>query len=400
MFSSLRRGLVRQTQSASLSQLSQRSFAKSNQKIVCTLYAGGEAGKRNPNILGCSENGLGLRKWLEDQGHTFVVTTDKENDVDKDGNVTRVCEFEKEMETANVVISQPFYPGYVTPERIAKSPNLKLAITAGVGSDHVSLKEAWDAGITVTEVTGSNVVSVAEHVVMAILALVRNYMPAYKQVIEGEWDIAGIADRAWDLEGKQVGTVAAGRIGYRVLQRLKPFDVGLHYYDFARLSAEQENALGVTYHKSVEEMVPHLDVITINCPLHGGTEYLFDRKMLEKCKPGAFIVNTARGKIVDEHALADAVDSGHIGGYAGDVWFPQPAPRTHPWRLMPRHAMTPHVSGTTLDAQARYAAGVKSMLEQYLADEPIQPQEYVIIDPANNYSSPAYPDLRGMTQRK
>merc|ERR1712156_464674 len=142
-----------------------------------------------------------------------------------------------------------------------------------------------------------------------------------------------------------------------------------------------------------------LDVITINCPLHGGTEYLFDRKMLEKCKPGAFIVNTARGKIVDEYALADAVDSGHIGGYAGDVWFPQPAPRTHPWRLMPRHAMTPHCSGTTLDAQARYAAGVKSILEQYLNDKPIQPQEYVIIDPANNYSSPAYPDLRGMTKK-
>ena len=190
MFSTLRRGLVRQ-QSASLSQLSQRSFAKTNQKIVCTLYAGGEAGKRNPNILGCDHNALGLRKWLEDQGHTLVVTTDKENDVDSNGNVIRVCEFEKEMQDAHVVISQPFYPGYVTPERIKNSPNLKLAVTAGVGSDHVSLKEAWDAGITVAEVTGSNVVSVAEHVLMAILALVRNYMPAYKQVVEGEWDIAG-----------------------------------------------------------------------------------------------------------------------------------------------------------------------------------------------------------------
>jgi formate dehydrogenase len=349
--------------------------------------------------LGCDHNALGLRKWLEDQGHTLVVTTDKENDVDSQGNVIRVCEFEREMKDANVVISQPFYPGYVTPERIKNSPNLKLALTAGVGSDHVALQEAWDAGITVAEITGSNVVSVAEHVLMAILALVRNYMPAYKQVVEGEWDIAGIADRAWDLEGKQVGTVAAGRIGYRVMQRLKPFDVGLHYYDYARLSADQEKALGCTFHESVEEMVPHLDVITINCPLHGGTEYLFDRKMLEKCKPGAFIVNTARGKIVDENALADAVDSGHIGGYAGDVWFPQPAPRTHPWRLMPRHAMTPHYSGTTLDAQARYAAGTKAVLEQFFADKPIQPQEYVIIDPENNYSSPAYPDLRGMTKK-
>jgi len=387
-------------QTTQLNHISQRNFAKQSQKVVCTLYPGGEAGRRNPNILGCSDNELGLRKWLEDQGHTLVVTTDKDNEVDKNGNVTRVSEFEKELQDANVVISQPFYPGYVTPERIKKSPNLKLAITAGVGSDHVALQEAWDAGITVAEVTGSNVVSVAEHVVMQILSLVRNYIPAYKQVIEGEWDIAAIADRAWDLEGKQVGTIAAGRIGYRVLQRLKPFDVGLHYTDYQRLTKEQEDSLGVTYHESVEAMVPKLDVITINCPLHGGTEYLFDRKMLEKCKPGAFIVNTARGKIVDENALADAVDSGHIGGYAGDVWFPQPAPRTHPWRLMPRHGMTPHVSGTTLDAQARYAAGVKSILTQYLNDEKITPQEYVIIDPDNKYQSPAYPDLRGMTKKK
>jgi len=397
MLSSIRRGLAH---SAHGSHLSQRTFtARSNQKVVCTLYAGGEAGRRNKNILGCDTNELGLRDWLESQGHSLVVTTDKENEVAADGTVTRVCEFERELQDANVVISQPFYPGYVTPERIKKSPQLKLAITAGVGSDHVSLAEAWEAGITVAEVTGSNVVSVAEHVVMQILSLVRNYIPAHKQVIEGEWDIAAIADRAWDLEGKQVGTIAAGRIGYRVLQRLKAFDVGLHYTDYQKLSAAQEEALGVTYHESVEAMVPLLDVITINCPLHGGTEYLFDRKMLEKCKPGAFIVNTARGKIVDEYALADAVDSGHIGGYAGDVWFPQPAPRTHPWRLMPRHGMTPHVSGTTLDAQARYAAGTKAILEQFLAGKPIQPQEYVIIDPDNNYTSPAYPNLRSTTPK-
>lgn len=179
-------------QTTQLNHISQRNFAKQSQKVVCTLYPGGEAGRRNPNILGCSDNELGLRKWLEDQGHTLVVTTDKDNEVDKNGNVTRVSEFEKELQDANVVISQPFYPGYVTPERIKKSPNLKLAITAGVGSDHVALQEAWDAGITVAEVTGSNVVSVAEHVVMQILSLVRNYIPAYKQVIEGEWDIAGM----------------------------------------------------------------------------------------------------------------------------------------------------------------------------------------------------------------
>jgi len=269
------------------------------------------------------------------------------------------------LHDATVVISQPFWPAYVTERRIAKAPNLKLAITAGVGSDHVDLLAAANKNITVAEVTGCNVVSVAEHVVMQMLALVRNYIPAYKQVIEGEWDIARIANRAWDLEGKSVGSIAAGRIGYRVLKRLKPFDVKLHYTDTIRLSRELEQDLNVTFHENAESLVKECDIITINCPLHPKTEKMFNRQLIAKCKPGVFIVNTARGKIVDAEAMADAVASGHVGGYAGDVWFPQPAPRTHPWRLMPRHAMTPHYSGTTLDAQARYAAGVKEILECY-----------------------------------
>jgi len=223
---------------------------------------------------------------------------------------------------------------------------------------------------------------------MQMLALVRNYIPAYKQVIEGEWDIARIADQAYDLENKHVGTVAAGRIGYRVLQRLKPFAVKLHYTDKIRLKPQQEKALDVAFHQTVEEMVPHCDVITINCPLHPQTEGMFNRALLEKCKPGVYIVNTARGKIVDAQAMADAVDSGHVAGYAGDVWFPQPAPRSHPWRLMPRHALTPHVSGTTLDAQARYAAGVKEILETFFNDKPIR-KEFLIVD-RGELVSPSY----------
>lgn len=363
MFSTLGKGALRTNH---LFQQQSRSFAK----IVCALYPGGEVGKNNPNILGCVENGLGLKEWAKKNGHELVVTSDKDGDN---------SEFMRHLVDAEVAISQPFWPAYLTTERIERAKNLKLAITAGVGSDHVSLAAAEKKGVTVAEVTGSNVVSVAEHVVMQILSLVRNYIPCYKQVIDGEWDIAKAADRAWDLEGKSVGSVAAGRIGYRVLKRLKPFDCKLHYCDTIRLSPEQERDLNVTYHKSVEDMVQHCDVITINCPLHPKTEHLFNAELLAKCKPGVFIVNTARGKIVDAEALAAAVDSGHVGGYAGDVWFPQPAPRTHPWRLMPRHALTPHVSGTTLDAQARYAAGVKEILERHFKKQP-QRKEYLIIE--------------------
>lgn len=352
-----------------------RNFAK----IVCALYPGGESGRRNPNILGCVENGLGLRDWAKENGHNLIITADKDGDD---------SEFMRELQDADVAISQPFWPAYLTDDRIKNAKNLKLAITAGVGSDHVALGAAQQKGLTVAEVTGSNVVSVAEHVVMQILSLVRNYIPGYKQVIEGEWDIAKQADRAFDLENKHVGTVAAGRIGYRVLQRLKPFDCHLHYFDTIRLSDEQEKELGVTFHESVEDMVKVCDVITINCPLHPQTEHLFNEQLLSKCKKGAWIVNTARGKIVNADDLVRAVDSGHISGYAGDVWFPQPAPRNHPWRLMPNHALTPHVSGTTLDAQARYAAGVREILECFFNKKPIR-KEFLIVD-QGEMVSPSY----------
>jgi formate dehydrogenase len=321
-------------------------------------------------LLGSVSGELGLRSFLEQRGHTLVVTSDK------DGPDST---FERELPDAEVVISQPFWPAYLTAERIAKAPQLKLALTAGIGSDHVDLQAAIDGGLTVAEVTYSNSISVAEHVVMMILALVRNYIPSYQWVIDGGWNIADCVSRSYDLEGMQVGTVAAGRIGSAVLRRLAPFEVGLHYTDRHRLPEEVENELGATFHESAESLVEVCDVVTINAPLHPETENLFDERLLAKMKRGAYLINTARGKICDRDAVARASESGQLAGYAGDVWFPQPAPRDHPWRSMPHHGMTPHISGTSLSAQARYAAGTREILECYFDGRPIR-DEYLIVD--------------------
>jgi formate dehydrogenase len=321
-------------------------------------------------LLGSVSGELGLRRFLEDRGHRLVVTADK------DGPDS---EFERELADAEVVISQPFWPAYLTAERIARAPKLKLALTAGIGSDHVDLQAAMDRGITVTEVTYCNSISVAEHVVMLILSLVRNYLPAHRVVHEGGWNIADCVSRSYDLEGMQVGTVGAGRIGSAVLRRLKPFEVGLHYTDRHRLPSEVEDELGVSFHDDVESLVEVCDVVTINAPLHPETEHLFDDALIGRMKRGAYLVNTARGKICDRDAVARACESGQLAGYAGDVWFPQPAPRDHPWRSMPNHGMTPHTSGTSLSAQARYAAGVREILECWLDGRPIR-EEYLIVD--------------------
>jgi formate dehydrogenase len=320
-------------------------------------------------LLGCVSGELGLRAYLEGLGHQLVVTSSK----DGEDSV-----FDQHLADAEIVISQPFWPAYLTAERIAKAPQLKLAITAGIGSDHVDLDAAIKAGITVAEVTFCNSISVAEHVVMMILSQVRNYLPSHQWVLDGGWNIADCVQRSYDLEGMQVGTMAAGRIGLAVLRRLAPFDVGLHYYDKHRLPADVEGELNLTYHASVQEMVPHLDVLTINAPLHPETRGLFDDELISTMKRGAYLINTARALIVDRDAVVRALKNGQLAGYAGDVWYPQPAPAEHPWRAMPHEGMTPHISGSSLSAQARYAAGTREILENYFARTPIR-DEYLIV---------------------
>ena len=134
----------------------------------------------------------------------------------------------------------------------------------------------------------------------------------------------------------------------------------------------------MTFHDNVKSLVKVSDVVSIHYPLHHETENLFDDKMISAMKWGSYIVNTARGKICNTQAIVTALESGQLAGYAGDVWFPQPAPSDHPWRSMPHQAMTTHTSGTSLSAQARYAAGTREILECFFSGKPIRP-EYLIV---------------------
>ena len=322
-------------------------------------------------LLGCISGELGLRKFLEDNGHEFIVTNSK----DGDG-----CEADKHIIDADIVISQPFFPYYLTKERIEKAKNLKMAITAGIGSDHVDLQAAIENNVDVVEVTFCNSRSVAEHIVMMILSMVRDYHNQHNIVNQGGWNIADAVKRSYDVEGMNIGTVAAGRIGLDALRKLKAFDVHLHYFDRHRLPTDVEKELNLKFHETVESLVGVCDVVTINCPLHPETENLFDKELISKMKKGAYIINTARGKICNREAIVEALESGHLSGYAGDVWFPQPAPNDHVWRKMPNHGMTPHTSGTSLSAQARYADGVREILECFFDRNPIRDQYLIVKD--------------------
>lgn len=324
-------------------------------------------------LLGCVSGALGLRRFFADAGYELVVTSDK----DGPDSV-----FERELPDADIVISQPFWPAYLSAERIAKAPKLKLALTAGIGSDHVDLEAAKAHGITVAEETYSNSISVAEHTVMQTLALVRNFVPSHRYAVDGGWNIADCVSRAYDVEGMDFGVIAAGRIGRAVLERMKPFGVHLHYTDIHRLPDAVERDLGLTFHPDVASLAAAVDIVSVHSPLYAGTRGMFDETLLNSMRRGAYLVNTARAEETVPQAIVAALESGQLAGYAGDVWHPQPPPPDHPWRRMPHQAMTPHVSGSTLSAQARYAAGTREILEDWLAGRPIRPEYLIVADGA------------------
>ncbi|OUM54014.1 hypothetical protein BVG19_g3352 [[Candida] boidinii] len=357
-------------------------------KIVLVLYDAGKHAADEEKLYGCTENKLGIANWLKDQGHELITTSDKEgaNSV-----------LDQHIPDADIIITTPFHPAYITKERIDKAKKLKLVVVAGVGSDHIDLDYINQTGkkISVLEVTGSNVVSVAEHVVMTMLVLVRNFVPAHEQIINHDWEVAAIAKDAYDIEGKTIATIGAGRIGYRVLERLLPFNPKeLLYYDYQALPKDAEEKVGARRVENIEELVAQADIVTINAPLHAGTKGLINKELLSKFKKGAWLVNTARGAICVAEDVAAALESGQLRGYGGDVWFPQPAPKDHPWRDMRNkygagNAMTPHYSGTTLDAQTRYAQGTKNILESFFTGKfDYRPQDIILLN--GEYVTKAY----------
>lgn len=320
-----------------------------------------EAVEGQDNQLLNTDKAIGLKSFLQDKGHELVILKDGKEDLDK------------HLEDMEVVISAPFYPAYMTKERIEKAPNLKLAITAGVGSDHVDLDAASQHNVSVVEVTGSNTVSVAEHAVMDLLILLRNYEEGHRQSKEGEWNLSQVGNDAYELQHKTIGIFGFGRIGQLVAKRLAPFNVTIQHYDPIN-QKDNEHSKFVKF----DELVKTSDAITIHTPLTPETDNLFDSDVLAKMKDGSFLVNTARGKIVNTDALVKALEDKHIQGYAGDVWYPQPAPADHPWRTMPRNAMTVHYSGMTLEAQKRIEDGVKDILNRFFNDQPFQDKDVIV----------------------
>ena len=317
-------------------------------------------------LLGDVTGALGLRKFLAARGHSLTVLSDQ------DGPASR---FDQELPEAEIVISQACWPARLNAERLANARKLRLVITAGEGVEDIDLDAAARRGITVAEIIHSSTVSAAEYAVMLILSLVHNAVPLLGPGSgqpgsgqSGSGQIKHIADytqRAYDLEGMRVGVLGAGRVGFAVLRRLRPFDVRLHYSDPQRLPLAIEDDLRLTYHQNVTAMLPVCDVVSIHSTMRQGTARFFDMDMIGLMKRGAYLINTTRREICDPSALGRALETGRLAGYAADTLLLRDTPV--------------RIAGSTLSAQARYAAGVREILECWFDDIPIR-DDYVILN--------------------
>lgn len=282
--------------------------------------------------------------------------------------VTSTGELMPHLPAVDVLVCTTFTP--VTREMMANAPRLRFIQVAGVGVDHIDLGAAREQGVTVANVAGANATSVAEHVVMAMLALLRGLLPAHRRLQEGEWALPRWMASARDLASRTVGILGMGRIGREVAARLLPFQVAILYHDVRRLSAPDEDALGATF-VELDALLSQSDVLTLHVPLLPETRGILDAGRLARMKPGAFLINAARAELVDADALVDALQNGRLGGAAIDVFAPEPPPPDHPLLRLPNVLLTPHGAGVTVDAQERIAQDAVVNVLRFLDGRPL-----------------------------
>lgn len=270
--------------------------------------------------------------------------------------------------TAEVLVSTAFTP--LPGELLRQAGRLRLIQVAGVGVDHIDLAAARELGITVANVAGANATSVAEHVVMVALALLRGLVGAHQAMARGDWPLPAWMGSARELGGKTVGIVGMGRIGREVAARLLPFGVSTLYYDVRRLDAVEEDALGATY-LDLDGVLRRSDLVTLHLPLTPQTAGLLNRERLFAMRRGAYLINAARAELVDEAALVEALTHGPLAGAAIDVFSPEPPPPDHPLRRLPNVILTPHGAGVTVEAQERIAQAAVQNLLRFVDGRPL-----------------------------
>jgi phosphoglycerate dehydrogenase-like enzyme len=227
------------------------------------------------------------------------------------------------------------------------APSLKLVQLLSAGYDRVDIEAARKAGVPVSNNGGANAIAVAEHTLMLILAVLKRVVRFHNDVVAGKWRVGGFDDqRVYELSRKTLGIVGLGNIGKKVARRAAAFDMTVQYYDIARLTENEEDALGVRF-VLLPELLRTSDVVSLHVPLDDSTRHLMGAREFAQMKPGAILINTCRGPVVDEAALYRALKDGQVAAAGLDVLVEEPPPKDHPLFTLPNVTLTPHSAGPT-----------------------------------------------------
>lgn len=232
-------------------------------------------------------------------------------------------------------------------EFFRSAPKLRLVQLLSAGYDRVDVEAARKAGVPVANNGGANAIAVAEHTLMLMLAVLKRLVRFHNDVVAGKWRVGDFAEaRVYELAGKTLGIVGLGNIGKKVARRAAAFDMDVHYYDIARLTEDQEDALGVRF-VLLAELLRTSDVVSLHVPLDDTTRSMLGPRELAMMKPSAILINTCRGPVVDEAALHRALTQGQIAAAGLDVMVEEPPPPAHPLLALPNVTLTPHTAGPT-----------------------------------------------------
>jgi phosphoglycerate dehydrogenase-like enzyme len=228
------------------------------------------------------------------------------------------------------------------------APKLKLVQLLSAGYDNVDLEAARRAKVPVCNNGGANAISVSEHAIMLMLTVARRVIWQHGSVSGGRWRGNGPAPRMYEVADKTLGIIGLGTIGKKVARLAKGFGMRVQYYDIKRLTEDQEDALGVKF-RLLRELIRTSDVISLNVPLNASTRHLIGQAELDLMKPTAILVNTSRGPVIDEPALAKHLAAGKIFGAGLDVFDQEPPPANNPLFKLDNVVLTAHFAGPTWD---------------------------------------------------
>lgn len=261
-----------------------------------------------------------------------------------------------------------------TSERIKTARKLKFVHHQGVGyHDTIDLTALAETGVPLAITPGGTATGVSEHAMMMMLAVTRRLSFMDSELRQGRWHVNSHRHVTYQLADKTIGIIGFGRIGTAVADRLRPFGVKVIYHDILDFPAERDRKHDAT-RRTFEQLLAKSDIISIHIPLTAKNRNFIGAKELARMKPTAFLVNTARGGLVNETALAQALEAGTILGAAIDVFEREPAPKDHPLYRFPNVVLTPYIAAGTRDAFEAKMAHIFKNLDAFFNGRPIEDQ--------------------------